>query len=105
MRKLRPLIFAGMVVVLFAIGGALALAYQWYRGWTITAPFFVTAADDAAPAKPASPAADVLAASRPAAGPIATSPQPTAASMSNQLGQQLPTPAAVPTSNNALVLN
>ncbi len=105
MRNLRPLMFAVMLVALFAIGGALALLYQWYRGWTITSPFFVTAADNAAPAKPALPAADVLAASRLAVGPIVPSPQPTAPSMSNQLGQQPATPAALPSSNNALVLN
>jgi hypothetical protein len=84
MVKLRPLMFVGVLAVLFAIGGALGLGYQWYRGWTITTPFFVTAADNAAPPQTALPATDVLAASRPAAATIVPSPQPTAALMSNQ---------------------
>ncbi|HLX36161.1 MAG TPA: hypothetical protein VKR29_00115 [Candidatus Binataceae bacterium] len=117
--KLRPLMFAGVLLGLFAIGGALGLGFQWYRGWTITTPFFVTAGNNNEElSKNEAPASDVLAESRPAASTIVPSPAPPAISMSNQLGQPsqferqlsqsrglLATPLPPPTTNNTLALN
>jgi hypothetical protein len=63
---LRLLNFAAVLLALFVIGGGLGLAYQWCRGWTITTPFFVTAANNSAPSSQGAPVLNVLAPAAPA---------------------------------------
>jgi hypothetical protein len=100
----RLLNFAALLLALFVIGGGLGLAYQWYRGWTITTPFFVTAANNEAPSSQAAPVSNVLAPAASASNTAVPIPQLNPAVILNEPPIVLSSPTPQPNAN-ALVLN
>ncbi len=104
--RVRLLRLAGVVAVMFAAGIALGVSYQWYQWPIFPAPFFVTAADNAAQPEGAPPVANAFAPVVPVAPTIVPSPQRTPAAVLKVPALQRVAPAPPPAnSSNTVVLN
>jgi hypothetical protein len=107
-RKPRPLRLIAIVAILFIAGVTLGVSYRWYEWSIFPMPFFVTAADNAAPSEgaPPPPPSDILAQNAPAAPSSVPSSVWTPDIFSKVPAIQPATPAPTPARNaNVVVLN
>jgi len=102
--KTRRLKLIAVAAIPFVAGIALGMSYQWYKWSIFPVPFFVTAADNAAPAEGAALSSDLLTRPAPPASSFASSPQTTPEALSKVPALQPTVPASTPAHNAVAVL-